>query len=60
MAEALDKLIDLARTVEMTEGQRYAQRVSFAYGTAKIENDRVTRAMVEAAASSVVDIPGDR
>ena len=34
----------------MTDDQRQKQRLSFAYGSAKIENDLITREMIEAAA----------
>ena len=34
----------------MTDAERERQLVSFAYGNVKLENDRVTRAMVEEAA----------
>tara|TARA_R110002096_G_scaffold13334_3_gene47339 strand:- start:1417 stop:1611 length:195 start_codon:yes stop_codon:yes gene_type:complete len=44
---ALDRLIELARSIEMTESQREAQRRSFVYGNTKIENDRITRELVD-------------
>lgn len=50
MSESLKKLISAARTVRMSEPQKQEQRVSFAYGTANIENENVTREMVEEAA----------
>lgn len=50
MTESLEKLISAARSVRMTEPERREQRVSFAFGTAYIENENVTREMVEAAA----------
>lgn len=40
----------LAAAAPMTADQRRAQRVSFAYGNVAIEDNRVTRAMVEAIA----------
>ncbi|MDD8022088.1 MAG: hypothetical protein PHX82_03125 [Paracoccaceae bacterium] len=51
MNERLNHLIEIARGVRMTEPQKTEQRISFAYGTAKIENDNVTREMVERAAA---------
>lgn len=46
MKEKLTALIERARTVKMTAAQQEAQRRSFAYGNTKIENDRITREMV--------------
>ncbi len=43
----LDKLIEDARKVKPTEQDIFDHRVSFAYGNAKIENDDITREMVE-------------
>jgi hypothetical protein len=43
----LEELVELARTVPMTAKQREAQRRSFAYGNAKIENDAITREMID-------------
>ena len=47
MTNELDELIERARTYRMSEAERDAQRRSFAYGNAKIENDRVTWEMVD-------------
>lgn len=46
MMEELQWLIDAARTRPFTEAEREAQRRSFAYGNAQIENDRLTREMI--------------
>lgn len=46
----LDELIALARKIEMTPEQAEEQRRSFAYGNCKIENDRITREMIDRAA----------
>jgi len=46
MTEELSKLIDAARRRPFSDEERQAQRRSFAYGNAKIENDRVTWEMV--------------
>ena len=51
MTNALTKLIDVARRVTMTDAEREEQRISFSYGSAKIENDRVTEVMVRDAAN---------
>lgn len=47
MSDDLKKLIDRARKVVMTAADREAQRKSFAYGNIKIENDMVTREIVD-------------
>jgi len=46
VTEKLTALIERARAVKMTGEQREAQRRSFAYGNTKIENDLITRDMV--------------
>jgi len=53
MVNRIEKLLEESRRVEMTESQRDEQRVSFAYGTANIENADVTRSMVEEAARKI-------
>lgn len=53
MTEQLQKLIDASRGLKMTDAQKEAQRRSFAYGNAHIENERVTRDMVAAAAEKL-------
>jgi hypothetical protein len=40
-------LIDAARSRSISPDERQAQRRSFAYGNTKIENDRITREMVD-------------
>lgn len=51
MTDHLQKLLAKARTVEMSPQQREQQRRSFAFGNANIENERVTREMVEQVAA---------
>jgi hypothetical protein len=46
----LDELIARARSYEMTPSEREQQRRSFAYGNTKLENERITREIVDAAA----------
>jgi len=46
----LQKLIDASRGKMMSDAEKEAQRRSFAYGNAHIENERVTRQMVDEAA----------
>jgi Fic family protein len=47
MNEELEKLIEVAKQRPFPEAEREAQRRSFAYGNAKIENDRITWEMVD-------------
>lgn len=56
MPNDLEKLLEKSQSVRMTPADKEAQRRSFAFGNANIENERVTRAMVDAAAE---DIDGD-
>jgi hypothetical protein len=49
----LQKLFELARSAQMTAGDREEQRRSFAYGNTHIENARVTREMVDRAAERI-------
>lgn len=53
MNARLQKLIDAARERPMSDAEQEAQRRSFAYGNAHIENDRVTREMVDQAAEKL-------
>ena len=43
----LTQLLKIAKNIEMSDPQKNEQRISFAYGSAKIENENVTRDMVE-------------
>lgn len=54
MTEKLQELIDAARNRPMSDREQEEQRRSFAYGNAHIENERVTRAMVDEAADKRV------
>lgn len=49
-SESLEEMVARAKGVQMSPGQREQQRRSFAFGNAKIENERVTREMVDQAA----------
>lgn len=53
MSEHLQKLIDASRGRAMSDAEKEAQRRSFAYGNAHIENNRVTREMVDQAAEKL-------
>jgi Fic family protein len=50
MNESLLKLMALAERVQMSPEDRERQRRSFAYGSAKIENDGITEEDVQRAA----------
>jgi hypothetical protein len=47
MSDHLQMLIEAARSHTMSAEERQAQRRSFAYGNTKIENDRITREMID-------------
>jgi hypothetical protein len=47
MSDHLQMLIDAARLRSISADERQAQRRSFAYGNTKIENDCITREMVD-------------
>ena len=51
----LNKLIAQAKAARPSTADREAQRRSFAYGNTKIENERITRAIVDAAAKTIKD-----
>jgi hypothetical protein len=53
----LDRLLVKARQARMTPAQWEEQRRSFAYGNARIENERVTRTMVDQAAEKLAHEP---
>jgi hypothetical protein len=48
-----EALVDRARSIEMTPPEKEAQRRSFAYGNANIENSAVTREVVDKAAAAL-------
>ena len=52
-ATHLDDLIERARTVRMTPEQQEAQRRSFAFGNTNIENERITRQVIDEAAEAI-------
>jgi hypothetical protein len=54
MPDDLKKLLDLAKRVTMTPNDQERQRRSFAYGNTKIENDRITREMIDQEANALV------
>ena len=53
MEKSLVELMEWSKKVQMTPQQQESQRRSFAYGNAKIENDRITREMIDSAANAI-------
>jgi hypothetical protein len=47
MSEELDELLNAARLAKPTPRQREAQRRSFVYGNTHLENELITREMVD-------------
>ena len=52
MSGKLQELLRAAGGRKMSDAEQEAQRRSFAYGNAHIENNRVTREMVDRAATA--------
>jgi hypothetical protein len=52
-AQSLSRLIELAKGVRMSAEQKVEQRNSFVYGNTRIENEAVTREMVERIARDI-------
>lgn len=50
----INKLIDVARSKVMSASERAEQRRNFAFGSSKIENDRITRETVSRAEDELV------
>jgi hypothetical protein len=55
MDQNISRLIELARGVHMSDAQRAEQRNSFVYGNTKLENELVTREMVERISREIRD-----
>ena len=53
MSQSLEELLNRAKSVTMSASQQEAQRQSFAYGSAAIENSDVTKDIVRQAASDL-------
>lgn len=53
MANDLDRLLELARHRPVSSAERETQRRSFAFGNTNIENSRITRATIDAAAEKL-------
>jgi hypothetical protein len=50
MTNKLEFLLEKAKKIQMTKAEQEQQRRSFAYGNTKIENDLITREMIDEAA----------
>lgn len=58
MNHDLQKLLEAARSVQMTGAEREAQRRSFVFGNTAIENTRITREMVDSIADALAQANG--
>jgi len=47
MSDELTELLAAAKQADLTSEEKEEQRRSFAYGNTKIENDRITRELVD-------------
>lgn len=47
MSKKLNALVQQAKKVKMSDPEKAEQRISFAYGSANIENQNITKEMVE-------------
>lgn len=55
MSDELRELLAAAKKADLTSDDKEAQRRSFAYGNTKIENDRITRALVDQEADRLLN-----
>ena len=53
MSDDLKKLLEKAKTAEVSPEQKEEQRRSFAFGNTNIENPRITRRTVDEAAEKL-------
>lgn len=53
VSDKLAALIERIRAIDMSAEDKEKQRRSFAYGNTKIENDRITREMVDSVADDL-------
>lgn len=47
MSHNISRLIEMAKAVRVTEADREEQRRAFAYGNTALENEHITREMVD-------------
>jgi hypothetical protein len=50
---SFSRLVEMARAIKLDDSQRDEQRRSFVYGNTAIENENITRSMVDDAAKTV-------
>jgi len=55
MSKKLETLLKIAKTVKMNSDEYEQQRRSFAYGNTRIENERITREIIDKAARLLDD-----
>jgi hypothetical protein len=60
MTDYLEKLIEKAKHIQMSEEQKREQRISFVYGNTHIENSNITREMVAEADAKVLQEEADK
>jgi hypothetical protein len=53
MSDELNRLIEMARCHQMTEDDKEQQKISFAYGNTRTENDDITWDTVKKAAEEL-------
>jgi len=53
MDERFEKLLEAAKRIKLSPEDLEEQRRSFAYGNTKIENDMITREMIDDAAEKL-------
>ena len=53
MTKDMNELIERSRSIRMSEDDRERQRRSWAYGTAKLENEDITRELIDEAARKI-------
>jgi len=53
VGKKFEELLQRAKGVEMSDRDKEAQRRSFAFGNTNIENERITRKTIDAAAKSL-------
>jgi len=53
MSTDLDELLELARHLPVSQEERQAQRLSFAYGNARLSDPRITRDSIKEAAEKI-------
>ena len=53
MPNSLSRLIEMAKAVKINDAQREEQRRSFVYGNTAVENEQITREMVNRKADAL-------